>query len=198
MLSCDDGRTWRGFRELALNEIRNAADFRELGNGPLEENDKSIHQTQALELDDGKVLVAYGQGRAARRMAVFDPDWLLETSRREDFRYGLGNLTTHLYVRSLSGGTRGWSGHCAWNRLPGALLVRDPDTDDPPLGTARSYREVLQLCRIRDPRLVSDRQGVVWNFPAAVRSFISASPDISRRDGRWGNLFSRVFDDIKV
>jgi hypothetical protein len=27
---------------------------------------------------------------------------------------------------------------------------------------------VLQLCRIRDERLVSDRQGVVWNFPAGL------------------------------
>lgn len=166
-ISDDDGKTWKGFRELALNEIRNAADFRELGYGPFEEFDKSIHQTQALELSDGKVLLAYGQGRAARRLMVFDPDWLLETSRHEDFRTGLGGLSTHLYVRSLSGSFRGWSGHCAWNRVSGALLVRDPDTDDPPAEGARSFREVLQLCRIRDPRLVSDRQGVVWNFPAA-------------------------------
>lgn len=165
-ISDDDGRTWRGFRELALNEIRNAADFRELGNGPFDEIDKSVHQTQALELPDGKVLVAYGQNPAARRMLVFDPDWLLETERTEDFRHGLGNLSTHLYVRSLTGGARGWAGHCAWNRVPGGLLVRDPDTDDPPLAGQRSVREVLQLCRVRDPRLISDRQGVVWNFPA--------------------------------
>ena len=166
-ISDDDGRTWHGFRELALNEIRNAADFREIGNGPFEENDKSVHQTQALELKGGKVLLAYGQGRAARRLMVFDPDWLLETSRHEDFRYGLGGVSTHLYVRSLSGGFSGWSGHCAWTRVSGALMVRDPDTDDPPAGRERSRREVLQLCRIRDPRLVCDRQGVVWNFPAA-------------------------------
>ena len=166
-ISDDDGKTWRGFREIALNPIRNAADFRELGWGPFEENDKSIHQTQALELDDGKVLLAFGQGRASRRIMIFDPDWLLETSRTEDFRSGLAGISSHLYVRSLSGGNRGWSGHCAWNRVPGALLVRDPATDDPLPGEQRSNREVLQLCRIRDPRLVSDRQGVVWNFPAA-------------------------------
>jgi len=28
-ISDDEGRTWKGFRELALNEIRNAADLRE-------------------------------------------------------------------------------------------------------------------------------------------------------------------------
>jgi len=160
-ISEDDGRTWRGFREIILNPIRNAGDFRQLGNLPFEEHDKSVHQTQALELPDGKVLLALGQNIASRRLVVFDPQWLYETSREEDFRRGLGNLSTHLYVKSLTGGWQGFAGHCAWNRAPGAMLVRDPDTKR---GT---QREVLQLCRIVDPRLVSDRQGIVWNFPAA-------------------------------
>lgn len=162
-ISVDDGRTWRGFREIALTEPRNAPDFRELGNGPDDEHDKSVHQTQAIELRDGTVLIAYGQNSSARRLARLDPDWLLETVRTEDFRHGLGGLSNHLYLKSLSGGWRGWAGHCAWNRLPGAVLMRDPDTD---MGMG-SVREVLRLCRIPDPRLVSDRQGVAWNFPAA-------------------------------
>jgi hypothetical protein len=166
-ISDDDGKTWKGFREIALTEPRNASDFRELGNDPAQEHDKSVHQTQALELPGGKVLLAYGQNSAARRIAIFDPDWLLETTREEDFRTGLGNISNHLYVKSLSGGWRGWAGHCAWNRMPGATLVRDPDTDNPPPGAKRSVREVLQLARVRDPRLVSERQGIVWNFPAA-------------------------------
>ena len=172
-ISDDDGKTWKGFREIALNDIRNASDFRELGNDPAQEHDKSVHQTQALELPGGKVLLAYGQNAAARRMVIFDPDWLLETSREEDFRTGLGNLSNHLYVRSLSGGWRGWAGHCAWNRMPGATLVRDPDTDNPPPGAKRSVREVLQLARVRDPRLVSERQGVAWNFPAARKGTVT-------------------------
>ncbi len=161
-ISEDDGRTWIGFREIILNPARNDADFREHVNDPAEEHDMSVHQTQALELDGGKVLLALGQHAASRRLVVFDPQWLYETDRAEDFRTGLGNVSNHLYVRSLSGGWRGWAGHCAWNRLPGALLVRDPDTGPD------TVRDVLQLCRIRDPRLVSDRQGVVWNFPAGL------------------------------
>ncbi len=160
-ISEDDGRMWRGFREVALNPIRNAADFRELGNFADQEIDKSVHQSQAIELPDGKVLLAAGQNVASRRIYVVDPEWLYATNRVEDFRHGLGNLTTHLFVKSLSGGWRGWAGHCAWNRAPGALLVKDP--------FEVSAREVLQLCRIPDPRLVSDRQGVVWNFPAFRR-----------------------------
>ena len=172
-ISDDDGKTWRGFREIALTEPRNASDFRELGNDPAQEHDKSVHQTQALELPGGKVLLAYGQNSAARRIAIFDPDWLLETTREEDFRTGLGNISNHLYVKSLSGGWRGWAGHCAWNRMPGATLVRDPDTDNPPPGAKRSVREVLQLARVRDPRLVSERQGIVWNFPAARKGKVT-------------------------
>ena len=159
-ISEDDGRTWIGFREIILNPVRNAADFRELGNDPAQEHDKSVHQTQALELPNGKVLLALGQNVAARRIVILDPAWLYETSRAEDFRCGLANLSTHLYVKSLTGGWRGWAGHCAWNRASGAMMVRDPDT------CLSTKREVLQLCRITDPRLVSDRQGVVWNFPA--------------------------------
>ena len=162
-ISEDDGKTWKGFREVILNPIRNASDFRQLGNGPLQEHDKSVHQTQAVELPDGKVLLSLGQNIAARRLVVIDPEWLYETGREEDFRHGLENLSTHLYVKSLTGGWRGFAGHCAWNRAPGAMLVRDPDTG------RETQREVLQLCRIPDPRLVSDRQGIVWNFPAARR-----------------------------
>ena len=172
-ISDDDGKTWKGFREIALTEPRNASDFRELGNDPAQEHDKSVHQTQALELPGGKVLLAYGQNSAARRIAIFDPDWLLETTREEDFRTGLGNISNHLYVKSLSGGWRGWAGHCAWNRMPGATLVRDPDTDNPPPGAKRSVREVLQLARVHDPRLVSERQGIVWNFPAARKGKVT-------------------------
>ena len=154
--------TWKGFRELALCGARNSADFRQLGNAPDQEHDKSVHQTQLLELDCGKVLLSLGQNVAVRRMIVFDPDWLLETERHDDFRNGFAGLSNHLYVRSMAGGNRGWAGHCAFNRVPGALLVRDPES------TRETRRELLQLCRVRDLRLVSDRQGIVWNFPAAM------------------------------
>ena len=169
-LSDDDGETWRGFREIALTETRDAPDFRELGNGPFDEHDKSVHQTQALELPAGKILVAYGQNPAARRFAIFDPKWLLETAREEDFRHGLRDISHHLYVRSVSGGWRGWAGHCAWNRVPGAVMSREPDAPD-----GRWRREAMLLARLPDPRLVSDVAGAVWNFPAMRRGRISAT-----------------------
>ena len=160
-VSEDDGETWIGFRELYLNPVRNEADFREHGKTPLGENDKSVHQTQAIELPGGKVLVACGQHPVARRLIIFDPAWLYEKSRKEDFSRGLMDVSTHLYVTSLTGNNRGWSGHCAWNRVPGAVMSREPGS------TPETQREVVKLCRTGDARLVDDRQGIVWNFPTA-------------------------------
>ncbi len=173
-ISDDEGKTWKGFRELILTGPRNSADFRQLGNAADQEHDKSVHQSQLLELEGGKVLLALGQNAAARRVIVFDPNWLLETRRHDDFRNGFVGLSNHLYVRSMAGGARGWAGHCAFNRVPGALLVRDPES------SRATKRELLQLCRIRDPRLLSDRQGLVWNFPAAESGTVELDVRIAR------------------
>lgn len=155
-----DGSSWTGFRELFLSSLRNDADYRSVG-GKISSNDKSVHQFQALELPYGKVLVAFGQHQISRKMVIFDVDWLYETARSEDFQTGLVNVSTHVFVKSISGSSAsryGFTGHCAWNRTNGALLVPDPDA---------THGEVLQIARVHDPRLVSELQGVVWNFPAS-------------------------------
>lgn len=158
-VSSDDGKTWRGFRELYLNERRNDGDFRSSG-GNGDSLDKSIHQSQALELPEGKILLAFGQHPLCRRIIIFDPDWLLENKREDDFSSGLGGWSVQQYLKSVPGNFRGVSGHCAYNRRAGASLVPHPD------GVPR---EVLQVACHPDPRLVSDREGAVWNFPAWPR-----------------------------
>lgn len=164
----DDGKTWIGFREIALSEIRNRGDYREFGNEFWHRGiDKSVHQSQAIELPGGKIAVLYGQNVSSRRIAIFDIDWLYEKERTEDLRHGLENISHHLYVKSLQGGSRGWSGHASLNRVPGAVMTREPET-----GT-KTKSECLRICRIRDERLISDRQGVVWNFPAAKKGEVS-------------------------
>ena len=177
-ISDDDGRTWKGFREVALNPIRNRADFREYGNARVSEYDKSVHQTQPMEMPGGKILLPYGQG-ASRRICIFDLRWIEEKGRYDEFRWGLDGLSNHLYLKSLNGNIRGWSGHCAFNRIPGAALVREPDTG------ASTARECLQVCRIRDERLVGDLQGVAWNFPAAKRGRLEL---VCRADGEGVRL----------
>jgi len=156
-LSRDGGKTWMGMRELALNPIRNDADFRSKG-GNVSSLDKSIHQFEMLELPYRKVLVVYGQHTSCRKIALFSLDWLCEQGRRENFRTGCGQLSTQVYYKSNSGNFRGFSGHCAWNRTSGAILVPDP---------SGNFEEALHICRTDDPRLFSNVQGAVWNFPAA-------------------------------
>lgn len=155
-ISDDDMKTWTGFRELFLNQLRNNADFRSIGG--VDSRDKSVHQAQMLELPFNKLLVQFGQNETVRKAVILDIDWLYEKNREENFRYGLGNLSTHMYVKSNLGCYRGFSGHCAYNRTNGALLVPDP---------CGNHKEVLQICRAEDERLVYKKQGAVWNFPAS-------------------------------
>ena len=163
-ISADDGKTWQGFRELYLNGLRNRADFRSVGG--VDSRDKSVHQAEILELPYNKILVCFGQNVSARKVVLLDLDWLYETEREETFRFGLDNVTTHMFVKSNLGNYRGFSGHCAYNRTNGALLVPSPDGD---------FREVLQICRTDDPRLAYPKQGMVWNFPAAHTGSVTVS-----------------------
>ncbi len=156
-ISEDGGKSFFGWRELWLNPLRCHADFRAIG-GSSDTLDKSVHQAEILELPDNKVLIGFGQNGMVRKLVILDLAWLSERGRHEDFKFGLGGLSTQMYLKSNLGGYRGFSGHCAYNRTDGALLVPDP---------AGNFREVLQLCRTEDPRLVYPRQGAVWNFPAS-------------------------------
>jgi len=118
-----------------------------------------------MELPEGKVLLVYGQAPSSRRMVIFDPAWLYERGNSEDFSRGFARLSTHVYVKSVSGGSApGKIGHCAWNRTYGALLVPDPTNE---------LREVLQLVTPDDPRLFNNRQGAAWNFPACRRGEVA-------------------------
>lgn len=151
----NDGESWAGFREMFLNDRRNAIDFRVGGSG-----DNSVHQFQAIELPFGKILVAFGQHEFSRRTIIFDINWLYEKENYEDFSKGLNHISTHTFVKSVSDCRtyKGIPGHCAWNRTNGALLMPDP---------TGNFKEALQICRIHDERLVSELQGATWNFPNA-------------------------------
>ncbi len=158
-ISANDGKTWRGFRELYLNDRRNDGDFRSSG-GNTDCLDKSIHQSQALELPEGKILISFGQHPLCRRLIIFDPDWLLEKERKDDFSLGLGSWSVQQYLKSIAGNFRGITGHCAFNRRAGASLVPHPDG---------LPREVLQVARHPDTRLLYEQEGAVWNFPCGFK-----------------------------
>jgi hypothetical protein len=155
-ISEDDGKTWIGFRELYLNPLRNTSDFATIGGNEVS-LDKSVHQSQAIELPDGKVLVALGQHPLVRVMVMFDPDWLYDKVRTEDFSSGLSNWSTFKYIDGIKG-------HCAYNRVTGAKLVNNPENNG---------SKVIRICRPSNPELVGENEGAVWNFPAGEKGTLS-------------------------
>ncbi|MBO4220682.1 MAG: exo-alpha-sialidase [Clostridia bacterium] len=160
----ENGRDWFGVRELFLSAIRNEADYRSKG-GRYSSADKSVHQFQALELPYNKILVEFGQHQVSRKMVIFDVNWLYEKERHEDFELGLEHISNHMFVKSVSGcHFDTLPGHCAWNRVPGALLMPSPDRD---------YSEVLQIGRVHDKRLYCEKQGAVWAFPSAQKGRVN-------------------------
>lgn len=192
-VSDDGGKNFVGYREILLNPIRNHADFRYIGD-PLTSRDKSVHQFQAFELPFGKILVSAGQNEAARRLLIFDVDWLYETARQEDFSRGLDGLSYHTYLRSISGCTvrAVGNGHCAWNRLPNACPMPDPDGG---LG------EVLYIAANRDTRLINGIGGATWNFPLSPHGSVSVSLKIASGNAtlslsdRWYNTCDETVSD---
>lgn len=174
-VSEDDGKTWIGLREFRLNNFRNCPDFRARGGVSLYDGaDKSVHQFEVIELPYDKVLVVSGQNKILRRATIFDIKWLYEKSREEDFLLGLGNISSQVYIKSVLGGYRlGCAGHCAYNRLPSAVMMPNPNV---------KWRETMYLTYLDDDRLVSGVAGAVWNFPAAkkgkvvVRAKINGQP----------------------
>ena len=156
-ISEDDGKIWKGFRELYLNPNRNDFDYENADRSS--SNDMSVQQTQSVELPGGKVLVSLGQHEQVRKMLIFDPNWLDETSRKDDFSNGLGNWSTQLYKKGIVG-------HCAYNRTDGAQLVSNPDAPE---------KKVLKIARIDSEELEMHNQGAVWNFPALQKGRFETS-----------------------
>ena len=215
----DDERTWIGFREMRLNPLRNSGDF-----GSRASHDFSVHQPQALELPkqcletnarlavpeprktqplstnqaskhlsrplSGKILVAHGQDEEVRALVIFDPKWLYEPRRRSTFENDLTDWSAHKY-------SKGIVGHCAYNRVPGPRLVPHPD---------KAGAKVLQIRHPVDPKLVFDKDGAVWNFPAAVRGSFSTRMKLLPGGGggriclvdRWFNPTDPVVQDYSM
>ena len=146
-ISEDDGKTWKGFRELLLNDERNSSNFGTTRSG----EDKSVHQVQAVEVAPGKVLVSAGQNKLCRKLLLFDVGWLNEKERSCDFSDGLKSWSAFRYYKGIVG-------HCCYNRQEAPLLVNHPED---------SQRKVMRIGYTPNDSLLNDADGALWNFPAA-------------------------------
>ena len=135
-VSDDDGKTWKGFRELYMDPMRNDTDYAVHGGGI----DRGVHQAQFVEVAPGKVLASIGQHPLHRAMMMFDVNWLYEKSRFNDFTDSLSQWSTFNYMNGIKG-------HCAYNRIQGCMLEPHP---------RKEGRQVLHLTYRPDASLVAD------------------------------------------
>lgn len=83
-VSRDEGKTWRGFREvLTMPSTKTAR---------LAKNDRGTAYASAVETTSGNVALVAGQGEA-KSIVVFNPNWLDETEAADDFSKGLAQWT---------------------------------------------------------------------------------------------------------
>jgi hypothetical protein len=161
-ISDDDGKTWRGFREVLLDANRNDSRYAETGG-----MDRSVHQPQFVEVDAGRVVVSTGQHWLHRSLFIFDPDWLLETERACDFSNGLDDWSVHGYLKGIRG-------HCALNRFESSKLIAHPDD---------AKRRVLQVSNTGRRDAIFERGGATWNFPAGRAGFVEVRVRASKDFG---------------
>ena len=151
-ISEDDGKTWIGFREIYLNPERNDSLFA-TRNGKMGSLDRSVHQSEFVEPEPGKVLISLGQHPNYRSLLVFDVNWLYEKKRSDHFANDTENWSLQKYIKGIKG-------HCAYNRKTGAELITHPDYKD---------KKVLHLRANKDTTLILQNDGAVWNFPSGKK-----------------------------
>ncbi|NQU50981.1 MAG: exo-alpha-sialidase [Bacteroidetes bacterium] len=148
-ISPDEGKTWHGFRELWLDEMRDSSQF---VNHP---GDKGQNESKVAETPEGNILVACGQAPGHRAFLLLDPNWIYQKSASDDFSNGLDYWSIHkLLVRSPIYSR--WY-HYRYNRKKGAELVPHPTNQE---------KQVLQIRREADSTVYSQRDCAIWNFPA--------------------------------
>ncbi|PYV09908.1 MAG: hypothetical protein DMG07_22185 [Acidobacteria bacterium] len=136
-ISQDEGRTWRGYREVARDPRR--------GEPPPPSGDWGTAYPFPTATKDGKILLRTGQGRGRNFLLLVDPAWVYETYQKSDFSSGLedwsvfGTRGVELVPNPARAGAQ-------------ALGVRKPDADWPatavwnfPLGARGRLRLRLKL-----------------------------------------------------
>jgi len=135
-VSDDEGRTWRGFREIYLDHRRN--------DNPARSGDRGTAYPLGAFSADGRIVMLAGQGAGGRNPILIDPQWIVETEANTDFSDGLKQWSVYKH----HGPAKRW-----WRaRAVGCQLVTNP-TDS----SARS----LHLRKVDE--LAADV--AVWNFP---------------------------------
>ncbi|MCA9086006.1 MAG: exo-alpha-sialidase [Planctomycetaceae bacterium] len=135
-VSDDEGKRWRGFREIYLDHRRN--------DNPAKSGDRGTAYPLGAYTQDGRIVVIAGQGQGGRNPILVDPEWITAKEAFTDFSDGLRQWS----VFKHHGPAKRW-----WQaRAVGCELIDNP-TD--------SSKRCLAVRRPDD--LPPD--GATWNFP---------------------------------
>ena len=167
-VSDDDGKTWRGFREIYLDHRRN-------GN-PAKSGDRGTAYPLGAYTSDGNIVVIAGQGAGGRNPILIDPEWIVATNATTDFSAGLTQWSTYTH----HGPAKRW-----WRaRADGASLVRHPNQSD---------RRCLHVRK--QENLPAD--GATWNFPNGWKGKMTIRLRINQGTaGGMISLNDRMFDPV--
>jgi sialidase-1 len=165
-VSADEGRTWRGFREIYLDHRRN--------DNPEKTGDRGTAYPLAAYTNDDRLVVIAGQGPGGRNPTLVDPAWIVATQAHTDFSDGLEQWTVYKHF----GPARGW-----WRgRTAGAKLAPHPDN---PAAKCLHVRKADE-----HPADVAQ-----WNFPNGWQGTLTARLRLQRgHQGAMICLNDRFFD----
>ena len=176
-ISDDDGKTWRGFREVALSKQRHSLVYTRMPT-----YDATIHHQKFTLTKDNKVIIFTGQddakltwGSEHRQAVIFDLDWLYETSRSTEFSNEYADLNVFKLSKKPLKNTKDYS------RILGATLVGHP---------TEPYKKVLHLGREKCDWVWNEQDGANWNFPIGKKG--SLETRILLRKGFKGGAISLV------
>ena len=139
-ISDDEGKTWRGYREIYRDPLRNQS--------PASNGDQGTAYPHAIATKDGNILLISGQGKGRRNLLLVDPDWLCQTRQEDDFSNGLDGWCVFKPYGPVKRVFR--------SRTQGAMLVDHPD---------KPGAKVLHVRRPDE----KDGDDAIWNFPVGNR-----------------------------
>ncbi|MEY4938354.1 MAG: hypothetical protein RIQ93_89 [Verrucomicrobiota bacterium] len=176
-ISADEGKTWRGFREILHETV------------VVSGGDRGTAYASLAENTAGKVVVVSGQGEANRAIVMFDPGWLERRSVQDELVAGPVAWTQYgddgLRVDPVEGGARVVAVPLKATGFCGALW-------NFPIGEAGELRARIQLpARSRAVRLsLNDHFNRIDDRQAAAHAVftIEAESVNLRADKHWHDL----------
>lgn len=135
-ISDDHGKTWKGFREIHRDLLRNET--------PPRTGDRGTSYANSAIGVDGKIMLITGQGEGRRHIVLVDPEWLTSKHHSCDFSSGLEEWHVFKHFGPVE--------HYWRDRITGPDLVAHP---------GKANARVLHIRRPDD----KEADGAVWNFP---------------------------------